>query len=794
MYIDVYLALPLPQVFTYRVPDFLEEEISFGKRVVVPFGRNKASAYIKKIKDSSPRSDFEIKDIISVEDKIPIFNEIVFELCIWIADYYIYPPGLSIKSVLPSGINPTISKYMEITEHGEAYLKGKEPQLYDLLQDGPVREKDVFDLGYIEKDIIFFKQKNFISVYYFHEKAEVKEKFEKFIYRLNLESNNVLTEKQSRILSLVPYNKAIALKDLSSIEKGVSQVIKSLLKKGLVEEIEKRVFRTPLGEYVSKDTPPKLNEEQERAVKTISPYIGKEFRRYLLFGVTGSGKTEVYLRLVEKAISEGKSAIVLVPEIALVSQTEKRFRARFGENIAVLHSHLSAGEKLDQWHQIILGDKKIIIGARSAIFAPVENTGIIIVDEEHDTSYKQDTAPRYNARDMAIVRASMEKCPVILGSATPSMESWHNVETGKFEILKLMNRVNKSSLPEVTIVDLKEKDSSRNIYKYISYYMSLEIGKRLKKNEQVLLFLNRRGYSNFVLCNTCGEAVKCQYCSVSMTLHMNENILVCHMCGFTISKPDICPSCQSPELAWLGAGTEKIEKACGFLFPQARVIRIDQDTTSRKGELIKKLKSIQTGEAEIIIGTQMIAKGHDFPNITLVGIINADIGFNFPDFRAGERSFQLLSQVAGRAGRGEKEGKVILQTFNPDHFTIQTAKNQDYERFYKKEASFRKALFYPPFSKAALIKISGEDEDKTKKFAEKFLNCIRQNREIVKNLQILGPAKAPLFKVALRFRFQILMKGKSQNDLNKVIKKVRSEESPPKGIRVSIDMDPYSMM
>lgn len=801
-FIEVYLAAPVPGKFTYEVPKELSLQLSYGKRVLVPFGPRKTTAYIINILHHYENKDFKIKKIISILDSKPVFTKNLQKLFEWMSNYYIYPTGLTIKSSLPSGINPQIIKKVEITPPGKDFLKRPTNkticEILEKIKEKPLDEKFLLKQNIQHQSILNLQKKGLLQIIEVAPSSKTKEKFEKFLTRIKSQSAIKLTDKQLEVLEKIPFNELTAKKDITSKIKGSSTIINALKKKGLIQESEKRVFRDPLGEIVDKDIPPNLTPEQIKAVNTISEFTGKEFKRYLLHGVTGSGKTEVYLRLVQKALDLGKTAIVLVPEISLISQTERRFKARFGELTAVMHSNLTPGEKLDQWTKTISGEKRVVIGARSAIFAPTSNVGIIIVDEEHDQSYKQDLAPRYNGRDMAVVRSEIENCPVVLGSATPSMETYKNANTNRFEKIVLSKRANNQNLPKVIVYDLKDSSKDKGPYKFISYFLALKINKTLKNNNQVMLFLNRRGFSSFILCNLCGEAIKCSYCSVSMTYHKSTNSLVCHICGYKTPLPNTCPDCGNPDIVDLGVGTEKLESACNFLFPNSNTIRLDQDTTAKKGELVKKLKLIRDKKADIIIGTQMIAKGHDFPGITLVGIINADHGFNLPDFRAAERSFQLLSQVAGRAGRGEKEGLVVLQTYSPDHFSIKTAKTQNFTDFYKHEIEFRKSLFYPPFSKTALIKISGTDKikaDNLSKNCAKVLKDIKLSFASLATTQILGPAESPLFIAASRYRYQILLKSDKSSKLNFMIKEMKKKfASLSKDLRISIDIDPYSMM
>ncbi len=563
----------------------------------------------------------------------------------------------------------------------------------------------------------------------------------------------------------------------------------------------KRKFCNALGAPIAKDHPPKLNREQEKVISTILGKTMNKFNPFLLTGVTGSGKTEVYLHLAEKIICQGKNVLVLVPEIALVSQTVHRFRARFGDCLAVLHSGLSDNERFEQWEKILSGEVSVAIGARSAIFAPFQHLGLIIVDEEHDTSYKQESRLRYNARDLAIVRASQKNCVALLGSATPSLQSYYNIKIGKFEEVVLNHRVENRPLAHTEIVDLRSQKSAKGARRFISRQLSDAIKETLARKEQVLLFLNRRGFASYPMCVTCGTALRCKNCEITLTLHKSANAFKCHFCGYSTAASSHCPACGSSNIMHLGVGTEKIEEVIKKMFPDARTARMDRDTTRRKGAIIKTLQDLQHHRVDILIGTQMVAKGHDFPNITLVGIICADLSLSFPDFRAGERTFQLLTQVAGRAGRGQMPGKVVLQTFNPNHFTILAAREQDFKRFYLNEIHFRKILNYPPFSRLVQLKISGKNKEKTSAFAKDFGICVtalQQSRDqFIQNVEILGPIEAPLSRIARKYRWQILLKSPNASFLHSFINLLIHNEKTRlnnRQVKVTIDVDPYMML
>jgi primosomal protein N' (replication factor Y) len=587
---------------------------------------------------------------------------------------------------------------------------------------------------------------------------------------------------------------------LKLIFPSAASMIDALQADGFVTVFRKPVYRDPFGERIRADQPPTLTEEQQQVVSAVSGAVGKRFHCFLLAGVTGSGKTEVYMRIAAEALQRGFTALVLVPEIALIAQTERRFRARFGECVAVLHSGLSKGERYDQWQRILRRETGIVIGARSAIFAPLENIGVVIVDEEHDASYKQDSSLRYNARDLAVIRARHHQGVVVLGSATPSIQACYNVEINKFTPLYLKKRINQQSLPMIEVVDLREQKDTRGIDRLITPVLQKAVTEALQRGEQTLLFLNRRGYATFPVCSACGQGIRCRNCDITLTYHQRTNAYKCHLCGFMQPATMVCPQCGASRIKRLGFGTEKIESMIAALYPQARIMRLDQDTTTRKGAMLKILKQLRNNEIDILVGTQMIAKGHDFPNVTLVGILCADLSLSFPDFRAGERTFQLLAQVAGRAGRGQRSGRVVLQTYNPDHFSIIAAQHQDYEEFYEQELPFRRALGYPPFARLIQLKISGRDFEKTRVHARFVGQCcheLQQEAPFGKTLEVLGPIEASLPRIAQRFRWQLLLKSHTSNRLHGFVRRLMGDYPAVfrnRQVKVAIDVDPMSMM
>ena len=807
-YTSVAVSLPVMKSYTYKIPDHLQDSCAPGMRVLVPFGNRRVTGYILSGQESC--EGFKAKKILDVLDDHPLFPESEISFFKWIAGYYIHPLGEVIKAALPSALDRHDVSCVFVTQHGQDRLNegsltpGEEQVLEFILQRRSCTlkqlKKTIQNIT-INALIRRMEKKDLIIVSAVLKKEGAKIKKEKFILQ-NDEPKTIIrmSKKRKKLLSLVKKKNEISLTGLKVHIPTAPALIKPLADAGYIKIVQRQVFRDPLGEPVEPDTPPKLTLEQEAVVKRVQENLTRGFSPYLLSGITGSGKTEVYMRLVWDVIEKGKTAIVLVPEISLISQTERRFRARFGEKIAVIHSSLTKGELLDQWRKITLKKVSIVIGARSAVFAPFNNIGVIIVDEEHDTSYKQETGLRYNARDLAIVRGKMNDCPVILGSATPSVQSYQNVVLKRFEELKLETRINRHPLPEITLVDLKKYKDVWGYDKIITPELSKEIRTCLDKGNQALIFLNRRGFATFPVCRDCGKALSCKYCDVTMTLHKGHNEYRCHLCGFARPVTVRCPSCKSSKIKPLGFGTEKVESIMKDLFPDARLVRMDQDSTSRKGTTIKILKSIRNRNVDIIVGTQMLAKGHDFPSITLVGVICADLSLSLPDFRAGERTFQLLAQVAGRAGRGETKGKVIMQTYNPEHFIIEAAKKQDFLEFFQNEVPYRKALLYPPFSRMIQLKISGSNFVKVKAYAAlvaDVLKALLENEEKQKNMvQILGPIEASIQKISSRFRWQILVKSPSSALINRLIKSMMDHPkiTSKSGIRLIVDVDPYSLM
>ena len=808
-YIRVAVTLPVLHAYTYALPEHLARSCRPGMRVLVPFGRRRVTGFV--LSGETDSGGFNIKEILSLLDDHPLFPESEIDFFKWISDYYIFPLGEVIKAALPAGLDRHDVACVFLTEKGrEAAASGaltpEENRVASFIAERETctlkQVKKKADLPRITALLIRMEKQALIRVSAVLKKDGPKARMEKYLSLGTGERQEIrMSKKRKTILSLVGEKKEVSLTRLRETVPTAPTLIKPLAAAGYLDIAERRVFRDPLGDPVEPDTPPELTSEQQAVLERVRNHPGKGFRPYLLFGVTGSGKTEIYLRLVQDALDRDRTALVLVPEISLISQTERRFRARFGERVAVIHSSLTKAELLDQWRKIALGRVSIVIGARSAIFAPFEKIGVIVVDEEHDGSYKQESGLRYNARDLAVVRAKLNGCPVILGSATPSVQSYQNVVQERFQLLTLEKRVNRHPLPDITLVDLKEFKDVKGTDRIISPLLAREIRACLNKGNQTLVFLNRRGFATFPVCRDCGASLPCKYCDVTMTFHKTVNEYRCHLCGFNRPLSVTCPKCGSDKIRPLGFGTQKVEAMLKQMFPDARLARMDQDTTAKKGAMVKILRDIRNKNVDIVVGTQMLAKGHDFASITLVGVICADLSLSLPDFRAGERTFQLLAQVAGRAGRGETRGKVVMQTYNPDHFVIETSRAQDFLSFFDNEAPFRKALGYPPFSRMIQLKISGRDNIKVSWFAARAADILNQLMAVYpkthqQQILVMGPIEAPIQKISARFRWQILIKSPSASLINKLVKSLieHPDLSSKTGVSLGVDVDPYFLM
>ena len=742
----------LNKTFDYIIPVEFEEKIAIGSRTLVPFGNKKEleEGFVVGIKATSEYMS-KLKPIAKVEEKLYLIQEKI-ELAKWMANKYFCNISDCIKLMLPPG---TTTKVLS-------------NRINDKMQNFVYLTKD---LDEIEQDI---------------------------------ENKKIKSDKQIRALKFLMENSnnEILSTDLQMFADVTNAVLKTLEKKGYIDVLEKEVERNPFIHKVIKQSQNlTLTDEQENAFEKINVSLQfNEYDEFLLFGVTGSGKTEIYIQLIEEALKLGNDSIMLVPEISLTPQTVDRFLSRFGEEkIAVLHSKLSVGERYDQWKKIERGDAKIVIGARSAIFAPVQNIGLIIIDEEHDESYKSEMSPRYNAKEIASYLGEKNNVPVVFGSATPDMSTYYKAINGKMELIELTKRANNASLPDVEIVDLRSELATGN-KTMISQKLHEEIEENLKNKKQTILFLNRRGFSTFIMCRDCGYTAKCKNCNITLTYHIKENKLKCHYCGYETNALTICPECGSKNIRYFGTGTQKLEEQVKSLFPQASTIRMDIDTVTKKNSHEDILNRFKNDRIDILIGTQMVVKGHDFPNVTLVGVIAADSSLNIDDYRAHERTFQTLTQVAGRAGRGKDKGKVIIQTYNPDTFCIQYAQKQDYKLFYDTEIHLRKQLRYPPFCDIILIGISSKSQKELETIANKIYEDLKEKIKTEK-LQILlyKPVPAPIDRIKNKFRWRIIVKCKIDekiiNSISDTMDKINSQNKNNKNdTRIIVDVNPTNML
>lgn len=744
----VVVDLALDREFDYRVPPSLTDQVRPGSRVTVPFGRRLAQGYVVGITDRTEQA--RLKEIHSVVGKQPLLTDRLLELTRWMARYYVSPVELCVKTALP-----------------EVVRKAR--------------------IGWKERE---FAQPGKLA-------------------GVDWDGLRRRAPKQAQILELVQNEGGMFVATICERLNTDHATVKRLAAKGWIVITDKVDERDPFGGEVFLPTEPlPLNDAQQHALNLCCQAIDQAAsaqpgwngsglpRPVLIHGVTGSGKTEVYLQAIAHSLHRGRGCIVLVPEISLTPQTVERFRARFpNQTIAVLHSHLSAGERHDQWHKIRQGQATIVIGARSAVFAPLPSLGLIVVDEEHETSYKQEEAPRYHARDLAVVRGRLEGAAVVLGSATPSLESYYNARRGRYQLVELPERVDQKKMPVIRIVDMRREALRQKGVHVLSSRLHQAIGERLERREQVILFLNRRGYATHCFCPKCGHVMKCPQCSISLTYHRREQRLLCHLCMYQEPVPTACPqpACRDPAIRYAGMGTEKVEAAIQTAFPQARVQRMDTDVLQRKNLYREIFRAFRQGKIDILVGTQMIAKGLHFPNVTLVGIIYADMALHLPDFRAGERTFQLLVQVAGRAGRGDIEGEVIVQSFTPFHPAIQFARQHDYRGFYEQEIEFREQLRYPPVTRLVLVTVRSRSETKAQFVARALAKDL--GARLSGTGVIFGEvAPAPLGRVEGWYRYQLTVRAENILPATAAIQETLKGRRWPEGVGVQVDVDPISML
>ncbi len=815
-YLEVAVAAPLGYTLTYAAPESCQTKLTPGLRLLVPLGNRLVTGYLFG-PAAPPPAKQRTKPVADILDPWPFFDAEMVPFFRWIADYYLHPIGEVVKEALPAGITTKSGRRFRLTSQGEKHLvdwqwkKPPPPWFAGLIKNQELspaanrRIRTSRDRTLLSKwtELDYLKITDELTGETTKPKTEICVLPQPDILR-NQDIPGLLVSEIKTLDLIVELiretgQNAVPRRDLTRKYNGAGKALKSLAVKGLISFIEKRVFRDPFGEPPAHyPKPPHLSDEQEKTLAELTPAIRKQqYAPFLLHGITGSGKTEVYLRAAEEVLKLNRTVLVLVPEIALATQLEGHFYSRFGDQIALLHSGLSKGERLDQWHRLATGEATIVIGARSAIFAPIQNPGLIIVDEEHDPAFKQEDGLRYQARDLAVLRASLANCVVILGSATPSITSSYHARQGKYKLLSMTRRIADRALPEVEVVNLRETKTVSGRPPLFSPQLIAAIRQTHDQGNQSLIFLNRRGYASTILCRQCGKTVQCRHCHVTMTQHQTKNQLLCHYCGFTLHKDILCPSCNSPGLIGVGFGTERVEKELEQILPNARIARLDRDTSDNRKKFLAILQAMRNREIDILVGTQMITKGHHFPDVTLVGVVWADAGMGLPDFRAGERTFQLLTQVTGRAGRGESPGKVIIQTNQPNHYSVITAKAHAYDDLYNQELALRQGLGYPPLSRLVNLVLEGEDEELVQKTADILAGLLRQFLPPKGIITILGPAPSPLSRLRDKFRWQILLKGSSISALHTIcrrLKKAVPSQIRSGRVKLAVDVDPENML
>lgn len=802
-------AQSLDKLFDYLVPKEFEKTAKIGARVIVPFQNRPQIGFIWFLKEHSTIE--KLKQITQVIDDPPLLTKVQYQLAEWMAGHYFCSRADSLKLCLPPGSNPVRVLYYRLNIGIDELRMGlnrkfdsasitKIIDLIDELTDAPAKEWEKrfaeFPLiwDYLTKNRIIVKTHRFAA-------PKVKTKLRR-MFRWVAPGVVETSATGKRVQAVLLDQKMLSRSQLCAMAEVSSSVIDRLLREGKISCFDMAEERQPVGfsEIEPEADSCHFTSEQAKVWSQFSSQKNIDF--FLLHGVTGSGKTEIYLKAAEDVINNGQQVLYLVPEIALTPQTLERTRLRFGNQVALLHSNMSNGERYDQWFKIKNNQAKLVLGARSALFAPFENLGLVIVDEEHESSYKQEETPRYHTRTVVEKLSELTGARVIFGSATPSLESFHAAQNGKYYYLGLNERFNQKPLPQVSIVDMREelRKGNKNI---LSNFLFEAINQTISQQEQVVLLLNRRGYSTFVLCRDCGYSLTCPNCDVSLTYHLMEKVLRCHYCDYRQPVPNLCPKCHSSRIRYFGHGTQKLEEELAEFFPQAKLVRMDTDSTSRKGAHYRIYQELTSGEVDILLGTQMVAKGLDLPRVTLVGVISADSTLNIPDFRGAERTFQLLTQVAGRAGRGEKVGRVIFQTYNPDHYSLQFAKNHDYLGFYREEIKRRRELNYPPFSEFVKFGFTGLNPEKVKKAADTFASISRDlitklavPTEVGKSVELMGPAPAIIPRIESKFRWQLLLKSSQQAILPDLVNSIWAEFPFRKFADVKIirDRNPYSIV
>ena len=801
---DVSLPVPLDQPFTYSLPLTLQHRVKVGARVIAPFGPRKLAGVVLRVHDDEPEG--AVKDLMRLVDAEPVLDEELLALGRWISGYYCAPLGEVLRSMLPLANDMRSGKLYSLTNAGRDASRqlSIEPASGDAVQQIlSMLASRTLSLAYLKKKIPLadrviksLERRGWIVA---EEVQNDRDPLRAPSAKLRItltgaEPAGKLPKAERELLAYLSLHPGSHnLGELEPQVHNASPAARSLARRQLVALTPEPMVIRNVPIRAAHD----LNPAQRAAFDLIGAGIATHrFCTFLLHGVTGSGKTEVYLNAIDRVLAEGRSALMLVPEIALTPAVAGQFYARFGDRVAILHSAFSDSERAEQWRRIRAGGASVVVGTRSGAFAPVRKLGLVIIDEEHDASYKQEETPRYNGRDVAIVRAQAAGACVVLGSATPSLESRYNAapeKSGKYTLIEMPDRIAGRPMPRVVVVDMRQEFLETRRHAIFSRALSEAIRQRLANHEQAMVLLNRRGFSTFVACRSCGTRVECTNCSVTLTYHRRDRRLLCHYCGYAERVPTVCPKCQSEHVHFMGAGSEKVEDELHAEFPEARIARLDRDTVTGKRQFEEILHSFRERDFDILVGTQMIAKGHDIPNVTLVGVVSADVGIGMPDFRAAERTFQILTQVAGRAGRGDLPGVVYMQTINPDHYAIRFAAQQNYPGFFEKELEFRRFMKYPPFAAMANILVRATKEENALEMSTALGRHLTPAPE---NMRILGPAEAPVKRLKDEFRYQLLIKSGSRKDLNEFLRKAQEFAKQQKwgATALVIDVDPFTLL
>lgn len=816
-YVDVAVPVGLRKTFAYSVPPALAGRVAVGKRVLVPFGRKLVSGFVVGCSRSAPAGDFRIRPVREVIDTETAIPQELVELALWVADYYFTSPGEVLRALLPAGAIGSGERKLQLSVRTQLLLSGgllppglapKEELVLDVLaHSGPITLKQLcgrHGMAHAGRWVEALVEKGLVQFEDYLEKSRVAAKTQLGIEARAAQSGETLDRltgpQRDLYLKLQDVGKIVTLK--SALVHASPSVARALEKKGLVEIKPMKVERVPF----------ELSDAAARKRVVLTPAQNAAFERLralirerrsvrcLLDGVTGSGKTEIYLRLIAEVLEGGGGAMLLVPEIGLTPMLSRIAASHFPDRVALLHSGMSPGERFDQWNRIRSGAARVVVGTRSAVFAPLQDLQLIVIDEEQDASYKQDESPCYHAREVAWQRLQRRGGVLLMGSATPAVETYHLACEGSTILrLTLPQRIEDRPLPEVTIIDMSIEFQRHGRKTVLSEKLRGELDENLRRGEQSIVLLNRRGYARSLLCRSCGNVFSCPDCSISMTFHQDENRLVCHYCALEKEVPPACDRCGGEYIYFVGVGTEQLEQIMRTMFPRARIARVDRDTARRRGALRKMLFDFAERKLDILVGTQIVAKGHDFPDVTLVGVVSADAGLSFPDFRAAERTFQLLTQVAGRAGRGQVPGRVVIQSFYPDHYALRFAGRQDYPAFYQQEIEFRRQLGYPPFRSLVQVLISSGAAGKGLNIGSKVAEEIKSSAArlgLQSRLQVLGPAAAPLEKLRGQYRFQVLLKAAPDANLSEMLQDafthLATRKVPLAGVHV--DVDPLSLL